>query len=148
MGFAALSVGGAVLGLGAAYRLYARWRERDPLRSLGPAYVLLERKYFIDDLYLRGIVRPIQYKVSAAVHWFDRRVLDGIVHGVVLAIRRLADAVHVGDERVIDGAVNGVARASSFLGGTLRYIQSGNLQRYALFLFAGLIVLAVVFTRI
>ena len=148
LGFAALSVAGAALGLGTAFRLYARWRERDPLRALGPAYVLLERKYFLDDLYLRGIVRPIQYRVSAAVHWFDRRILDGIVHGVVLSTRALATAVHVVDERVVDGAVNGLARASGFLGAMLRYVQSGDPQRYALYLFTGLIVLAVVFTRI
>ena len=46
-----------------------RYRERDPIRSLGPLYTLLERKYYLDDIYMRGIVRPIQYTLSAAVNW-------------------------------------------------------------------------------
>jgi NADH-quinone oxidoreductase subunit L len=49
---------------------------------------------------------------------------------------------------VIDGAVNGAAQIAGFTGGILRYIQSGNVQRYAVVLFAGVLVLAVIFTRI
>jgi hypothetical protein len=30
----------------------------------------------------------------------------------------------------------------------LRYIQSGNVQRYAAFLFTGVVILAIIFTRI
>ena len=50
--------------------------------------------------------------------------------------------------KVIDGAVNGLANIAGFTGGLLRYIQSGNVQRYAAFLFTGVVVLAVIFTRI
>ena len=52
------------------------------------------------------------------------------------------------DQKVIDGAVNGLANLAGFTGGLLRYIQSGNVQRYAVFLFAGVVVLAVIFTKI
>ena len=120
----------------------------DPLRALGPAYVLLENKYFLDDLYLRGIVRPIQYKLSAAVDWFNTHVIDGIVNGAPQAARGLAWFVDLFDRRAIDGAVNGVAESASFSGGLLRYIQSGNVQRYAVFLFAGVAILVFVFTRV
>ena len=48
----------------------------------------------------------------------------------------------------IDGAVNGVAGTAGFVGGILRYVQSGNVQRYAAFLFTGLVILAIVFTRV
>ena len=49
-----VAVGGLVL----AYTLYAaRARERDPVLGL-PGYTLLEHKYYLDDLYLRGIVLP------------------------------------------------------------------------------------------
>ena len=43
------------------------------------------------------------------------------------------------DRNVIDGAVNGVANIAGFTGGILRYIQSGNVQRYAAFLFTGVV---------
>jgi NADH-quinone oxidoreductase subunit L len=147
LGLAALSVGGALAGIVAAARLYTRWRERDPLRALGPVYTLLERKYFLDDLYWLGVVQPVRDRLSAAVDWSNRVILDGIVHAFAGAARLLAAVVHVVDTRAVDGAVNGVAQTTGFTGGLLRYIQSGNVQRYAAFLFTGVIVLAFLFTR-
>jgi NADH-quinone oxidoreductase subunit L len=52
------------------------------------------------------------------------------------------------DRRVIDGAVNGVGNTAREAGGILRYIQSGNVQRYAVFLFVGVLAAAIVFIRI
>jgi len=147
-GFAAVSILGAAAGLLAGYRLYAQWREREPLHALGPAYTVLENKYYLDDIYLRGVVRPIQYTLSAAVSWFDRTVIDGIVNGVARLTRGISDGVHGFDLTVIDRAVNGIAQTAGFTGGILRYIQSGNVQRYAAFLFAGVVVMAIVITRI
>jgi NADH-quinone oxidoreductase subunit L len=51
------------------------------------------------------------------------------------------------DRNVIDGAVNASAAVAGFFGGLLRYIQSGNVQRYAAFLFTGVVILAIIFTR-
>ena len=120
-GFAAISLLGAVAGIAVGYRLYSRWRERDPLMRLGPAYTFIERKYYLDDVYLRGVVRPIQYPA--------------------------ANAIDVVDRRVIDGAVNGAGMTARFAGGVLRYLQSGSVQRYAALLFAGVVILVVVFAR-
>jgi NADH-quinone oxidoreductase subunit L len=111
----------ALIGIGIGWLLYGRRRERDPLLSMGPATTVLQRKFYMDDIYLRGIVKPIQYPIAAAVNTFDRRVIDGAVNGV--------------------GVVTGV------LGRFLRYVQTGNVQRYAVFLFVGVAVLAVVITR-
>ncbi|MDP9344065.1 MAG: NADH-quinone oxidoreductase subunit L [Actinomycetota bacterium] len=119
-GFAAISLVGAAAGIVAGYGLYRRWREPDPLTNLGPAYVFIQRKYYLDDIYLRGVVRPIQYPLAADVDTVDRRV--------------------------IDGAVNGIGLTARFAGGVLRYLQSGSVQRYAAILFAGVVILAVIFT--
>ncbi len=147
-GFAAISIVGALAGVAGGHRLYARWREREPLRALGPAYTLLENKYYLDDVYLRGIVRPVQYGLAAGVNAFNAHVLDGIVHTFAWMARQLARLVDLFDRRGIDGAVNGVAQTAGFSGGILRYVQSGNVQRYAAFLFAGVVVLAIIFTRV
>jgi NADH-quinone oxidoreductase subunit L len=130
-GFAALSVVGAVVGLFGGYRLYGRWREPEPLRALGPAYRVLERKYYLDDLYLFGIVYPIRDRVSAGVDWFNRSILDGVVHLVALTARGLAAIVNLFDRSVVDGAVNGAGVSAGFFGRELRYGQNGNVQRYA-----------------
>jgi NADH-quinone oxidoreductase subunit L len=147
-GFAAISILGALAGLAVGYRLYSRWRERDPLRQLGPAYVVLDRKYFLDDIYLGGVVRPTQYRLSAAVDWSNRTILDGLVHSFAWFTRLSSRATDAVDRRMVDGAVNRVAIGTGWTGGLLRYIQSGNVQRYAVFLFAGVAILAVIFTRV
>ncbi|MFL5798717.1 MAG: NADH-quinone oxidoreductase subunit L [Actinomycetota bacterium] len=121
-GFAAISLLGAAAGVAVGYGLYRRWRDPDPLRNLGPAYTFIERKYYLDDVYERGLVRPIQYPLAGAVDQVDRRV--------------------------VDGAVNGVGISARGLGGVLRYLQSGSVQRYAVFLFAGVVILALIFTRV
>ena len=79
-------------------------------------------KYYMDDLYNEGIRRPIQYPMAEGTAAFDRLAIDGAVNGLGIGTRRLS--------------------------GTLRYMQSGNVQRYAVFLFAGVAVLAFVITRL
>jgi NADH-quinone oxidoreductase subunit L len=147
-GFAALSVIGAGLGLVAGYGLYRRYREPEPLRRLGPGYTLLENKYYLDAAYWYGIVRPIRDRVSAGVYWTNQNVFDGVVNGAGWIARKVSGGVNGFDRNVIDGAVNGVGQAAGFTGGLLRYLQSGNVQRYAAFLFAGIVVLAVIFTKV
>jgi NADH-quinone oxidoreductase subunit L len=144
-GLSTLVAGGGLL---LAYALYgARARERDPVLGI-PGYSLLEHKYYLDDLYLNGIVYPIRDRVSAGVYWVNQHVLDGAVNGMGALARGLSKLVMIFDRRVIDGAVNGVGNAARGSGGILRYLQSGNVQRYAVFLFAGVIALAIVFTRV
>jgi NADH-quinone oxidoreductase subunit L len=145
---AGLSVALALVGIAGGFALYRRYRERDPLRRLGPVYTLLDNKYYLDDIYLKGIVRPIQYAVARAVYWTNQRILDGVVNGFGRLTRLLGRATDATDRNVVDGAVNRVAIGAGWTGGLLRYIQSGNVQRYAVFLFAGVTILAVVFARI
>jgi NADH-quinone oxidoreductase subunit L len=138
----------ALASIFVAYVLYGqRARERDPILSL-PGYSLLEHKYYLDDLYLKGIVFPIRDRVSAGVYWVNQNVLDGIVNGMAAIARGLSRLVMLFDRKVIDGAVNGVGNTARESGGILRYLQSGNVQRYAVFLFAGVMALAIVFTRV
>jgi NADH-quinone oxidoreductase subunit L len=145
---AGLSVALALVGITVGWFMYRRFRERDPLRRLGPLYTFLDRKYYLDDIYLRGIVRPVQYSVARAVYWTNQKILDGVVNGFGSLARLLGRATDATDRNVVDGAVNRVAIGAGWTGGLLRYIQSGNVQRYAVLLFAGVAILAVVFTRV
>jgi NADH-quinone oxidoreductase subunit L len=145
---AALSVGLALAGILVGTLLYRRYRDLDPLTRLGPVYTLLERKYYLDDIYLRGIVRPIQYPIARFVDWTNRYILDGLVNGSAWLTRRFGTGTDAVDRHVVDGAVNRLAIGAGWTGGLLRYIQSGNVQRYAVILFAGVAILAVIYTRI
>jgi len=148
LALAGLSVAVALVGIAAGFLLYRRFRSRDPLRRLGGLYTFLDRKYFLDDIYLGGIVRPIQYPIARAVDWTNTRILDGFVNGVGKLTGLFGRGTDAVDRRVVDGAVNRVAIGTGWTGGLLRYVQSGNVQRYAVFLFAGVAILAVIFTRV
>src|SRR5438034_11290375 len=62
---AGASVVVAVLGIGLGVALYGTYPARDPITPLGPAYTLLVNNDYPDELYLGGIVRPIQYPIAA-----------------------------------------------------------------------------------
>jgi len=145
---AVASTAAAVVGIGAGYALYRRYRAPDPLRKLGPAYTLVANKYYLDDIYWKGVVRPVRDEVSAGVYWTNQNILDGVVNGAAAVTRAFSRLINWIDVKIIDGIVNGIANIAGFTGGLLRYIQSGNVQRYAAFLFTGVVVLAIVFTRI
>ena len=92
---AGLSTLVALGGLFLAYTLYAvRARERDPVLGI-PGYSVLEHKYYLDDLYMNGIVYPVRDRVSAAVYWFNQHVLDGVVNGAASVARGLSKLVMI-----------------------------------------------------
>ncbi len=113
----------AVAGLWFATVLYRRGLpEREYLTRIPPLYTLLERKYFLDDLYEGVFVRAVTGQLAPATYWFDQRVLDGVVNGAGLGTRRLSRG--------------------------LRYLQSGQAQWYAAALFVGVVGLAVVVIQV
>jgi NADH-quinone oxidoreductase subunit L len=118
-GLVAATTAVALLGLAYASALYRRGLpEREYLARIPPLYTLLERKYFLDDLYEGVLVRAVTGQLAPATYWFDQRVIDGLVNGVGLGTRRLSRG--------------------------LRYLQSGQAQWYAAAVFIGVVGLAVV----
>ncbi len=141
----------SIVALGAIWigiQLFHRQRWRIDLKG-GPfawAYRLVENKYYLDDLYLNGIVRPIQYPIARGTYWSNQRILDGVVNGAGVGTVALARPTYaVIDQQVVDFAVNGAAGLTGVSGGLLRYIQSGNVQRYAAVLFASVAVFVALF---
>jgi NADH-quinone oxidoreductase subunit L len=47
------------------------------------------------------------------------------------------------DQQVVDYAVNGAAGITGLTGGILKYIQTGNVQRYAAILFGAVVIFVV-----
>jgi NADH-quinone oxidoreductase subunit L len=119
----AISVVVTLLGIGIAWRLYRpsqveRWVSF-PEREPGMAGVL-GHAFYLDDLYA-WIVSAVGLRGAAALEWFDRTVVDGVV--------------------------NGVGRLAVWAAGLAPIWQSGKVRRYALSFLAGgvaLLVFAVV----
>jgi NADH-quinone oxidoreductase subunit L len=110
-----LAIVAAAIGIGLAYLTYLRrdislGRMSEPIR--GTAAEVLERKFYVDELYSTVFTR-IGGRVADAMVWFDTRVIDGVVNG--------AGAVSVGigraSRRVQTGLVRGYA--AGFVAGTL-----------------------------
>ncbi|MBI1953416.1 MAG: NADH-quinone oxidoreductase subunit L [Candidatus Omnitrophica bacterium] len=101
-------------GLGLAFALFRlSWRPLPWLTRLArPFLTLLERKYFVDDLYA-WINRNVQQRLAHLSNAFERYVIIGLW-------------------------VNGTAKMTGLTGSALRLIQTGKVQAYALLFLAGL----------
>ena len=148
---AGLSVLFALIAIGFSWLLYGRKTmkqgEPDPLRRfLGPIFVGMENKWWIDELYDFLILRPY-----VAISWFLADVVDwrfwhDWFHDSVLGSayrngsRWLA---WVFDLRVIDGFANGLGTVTKGASQRLRVLQTGYVRNYALaVLVGGLLVLS------
>ncbi len=146
---ALLSIVIAFAGIALGFRMYTRavygFGVLDPLEKLGPLYRAAVNKFYIDDFYMRLIIRPVQYQISKFVYRFlDQKLIDGAVNAAGSGTVLTGRATKAIDERGVDGVVNGVAWITDKLSFGLRRTQTGNVQRYAAGLFAGLVLLATV----
>ncbi|MFM8645453.1 MAG: proton-conducting transporter membrane subunit, partial [Actinomycetota bacterium] len=118
--------------------------QRNGLARAG--YRLLANKYYLDDLYERGIVSNVSGPLARGAYWFNQNVLDGILHGVARAAKAVAHVVYRDiDQRLVDGAVNASADVTKSAGATVQPIQSGRVGHYGALLFATAAVAALVF---
>ncbi len=146
---AGLGLLAAAIGVAGGWALYRERREVDPMQqALGPVWRVLVNRYYIDDFYMAAIVRPTRDRLSAGVNWINQNVIDGLVNGAALLARGLARLTAWFDRNLIDGLVNALASTAGTSGGLLKYLQSGNVQWYAVVLFVGVIAFTIVFIRV
>jgi NADH-quinone oxidoreductase subunit L len=146
---ALLGVVAALGGIWVGWLVYGTYRERDPAqRALGRYWDVLQHRYYIDDFYMAAIVLPVRDRLSASVNWFNQNVIDAAVNGAAVVTRVFARAINWVDRNVVDGFVNSIGNVTEESGGLLKYLQSGNVQWYAVALFVGVIALTVVFIRV
>lgn len=110
-----------LLGIAAAYMLYARENDRPAAlaRSLGKVYNMASRKFYIDEVYIFITKKVLFNMFGKAAAWFDRNVVDGMV--------------------------NATGWTTQFVSDKIKIIQSGKVQQYALFFLVGLMALVVLF---
>jgi NADH-quinone oxidoreductase subunit L len=72
-----------ISGIGLAWRFYGHgqteradeWRQR-----FGPVYLLVQNKFYIDEIYLFITRRIIFQCIATPVKWFDRKIVDGTMN--------------------------------------------------------------------
>ncbi len=118
---ALLSTVAAVAGLAGGFYFWSG--DATPARRAAevfrPAYVTLQRKFFMDDIYQWAIDRVVLV-AGGVIAWFDRKVVN-------------------------DTGVDGSAGLGLFAGFEMKFLETGKLPNYALAIVAGVIVLAAVF---
>jgi NADH-quinone oxidoreductase subunit L len=144
LGIVLLVFGSAVF---LAFRFYGKGLPAsDPTLRMGPLSRALVAKYGFDDFGYRYIVVPVRDKLSAWATWTSNEVIDGTVAGIGRSTMRMAQTTYTTlDQRIIDGGVNGAAFSAAWWSRRLRRIQSGDVQRYAAALVAGVILLVLAF---
>ncbi len=138
---------GSVAGLTGIFLGYRIWYpDRDTQLEhdrfqIPVLYPLLANRYYIDDFYMDGIIRPIRGPVAAAVDWFNGHVIDFVINGAGIAARWAGRYVYAFDQEGVDGAINAAGAVTGASGGLLRRTQTGLVQQYAVGAVAGTVVL-------
>jgi NADH:ubiquinone oxidoreductase subunit 5 (subunit L)/multisubunit Na+/H+ antiporter MnhA subunit len=123
-------------------RVFKGLTERSTVARHSHRFLL--NKYYLDHLYENVVVDGIRGPIARASYWVNQHVIDGVVNGAGKLTATVGQLTYRWvDQAAVDGAVNGIARETDNAGGLLRYVQSGRVQRYALFLFAAVGILAV-----
>jgi NADH-quinone oxidoreductase subunit L len=136
-----VSIIAAAVGIYLAYRLFIRRPELPG--ALQQRFAGIHRvcfnKYYVDELYDALFVNRCK-DLGAFLHRFDDRVVDGAVNGSALATRITAWLSGQADIHIVDRLVNIIAEVLDFFSATIRKLQTGLVQRYALFFILGVIV--------
>jgi NADH-quinone oxidoreductase subunit L len=136
------------LGLVLGYLLYREYKApaEDPFNNLGLVTTVLQRKYFLDDLYSGVLMHTIRDRIAPAMYWINDNVIDRFVYLAGTSSTAAGRGLYrVVDQKGIDGIVNGAGTGANWTGGLVKFAQSGNVQFYAGAMFIGVFVFAVLF---
>ncbi len=122
--FSVLPVIVALTGIAIAWWMYKKesGKAESVARSMIGLYSASKNKFYVDELYL-FITKNIIFKwIGRPAAWLDRKV--------------------------VDGSMNEIANGTLEVSKSIRGMQSGKVQRYALYFFAGIAFLLIVFIYI
>lgn len=128
-----------ILGLG----LFAAFIYKNAPFQKGFVYRLLHEQAYLNALYIRGVVMPTKY-IAQQLYYFDELWLDKSIKLKAVIHVVWAHVIAFFDKRVVDGIIHLPGTVFMRLGKGYAYIQSGYIQRYmfyAFLLLTGLLVL-------
>ena len=131
----------AGLGIGFAVLFYLlhEINAEKMAKRLGALYRGSLNKWYIDEFYLNGIIRPF-LRGCGALAKFDMEIYDHyVIDGVGRQVKRLSFGAGVTDDLVVDGAVNLSGIIFQWLGWTLKFIQTGKIQNYLIYVLIGVL---------
>ena len=104
-------------------------------RWAGP-HKVLSNKYYVDEIYDATFIAGTM--ASGRALWtFDRRVVDGFVNGASWVTLFGSWLSGLTDRAVVDGLVNGIGNRLQQASYTIRRLQTGRVQNYAMLMLFG-----------
>jgi len=145
------SVAVGALGILLGWLIYGRRTmehatEEDPLSaSLGVLFTVLNRKWYIDELYEVTIIR-FTAVCGVFLRLFDKLVVDGILHAIAWSFWGVSQLFRwLGDEFFINGGFDSSCESVRLGGKTLAKLQSGRVQNYFRVLSLGAAILLLIY---
>ena len=137
-GLAVLSVAVAVAGIVLAVQFLLRRKLPEPRGALATVHRWIYNKYYVDEAYDALVVNRTK-GLGNVLTWFDDHIVDGLVNGCGTFTRIAAWISGLFDLHVVDRIVNLIAEIVEFFSAAFRKLQTGSMQRYALFFVLGVI---------
>lgn len=132
-----LIVAGAGILLSFAFYHWKTFSPEKAAKRLGAAYTWCLNKYYVDEFYLKYVVRPVVYGWNVWCAAFDKYVIDGIVNGIGRATKSISFASGSFDKNGVDGVINALGFTAQIFGAIARIFQTGFLQHYLTVLAGG-----------
>ncbi|RMF83971.1 MAG: NADH-quinone oxidoreductase subunit L [Nitrospinota bacterium] len=139
-----ISIAVGVAGILVAYYFYILRPDTPEKLSqrFSALYELLLNKYWVDEFYDTYIVENCKRFAHFLWGAVDVKVIDdGLVNGASNSTVRVSSFSGDIDLRTVDGAVNGVSVLITVGARVLRYLQTGFVQNYLLFMVLGIFVI-------
>ncbi|RMG51958.1 MAG: NADH-quinone oxidoreductase subunit L, partial [Chloroflexi bacterium] len=143
---AGLSLLIAIAGIAAGWLSYRHAftsaDDTDPLAARFPAlFAVLHAKYRIDELYAATFGRLTR---SLAVAWslIDRQLIDRLIDGMGRFTFGLGKVNFIIDDTLLNDGPDGLASGTQGSGRQARRLQTGKAQDYLIYVFGGLLALA------
>lgn len=124
----------------AAYAIYVK-RNTFPFPQTGFLYRLSYNQWYLDKIYKKVIVKPI-LGLGKTCFWFDRNIIDGLIHSIERLSRKVADLTAWCDKYIVDGFLHSMAALVQSIGNFARKFQNGKVQYY---LYSMLLIVLVLF---
>jgi NADH-quinone oxidoreductase subunit L len=141
----ALALVGIVVGWLMYRGAFARATDLDPLERAAPLlFRILNRKFYIDEFYAATIGRFTDW-FGRGLSFFDRNVVDGTVNGVGIGSLLLAKINFIIDDLFLNQGADTLADATAYTGDGLRQTTTGKIQDYGALIFAGVVMIAVIY---
>jgi NADH-quinone oxidoreductase subunit L len=141
-----------VVALGGLFLGYLSYRNvksgaPDPLKKpLGVVYTVLQNKYYFDELYQLIFIRPAIWISDVMVPWFDRNVIDGVLHLIARQVARIGLFLrNYIDKPIVNGSGDLAASIVQWFGRFLRPMQTGKVQQYMILALVGVTAFSALF---